>query len=104
MMPYTVLSFNCTSYMWIIVMVGWRHAVNVSVSSEHGVEKANRATSPSISTSLEGPHTQEIVAHWGPMMHQGRCFESGSQGWEQVPGERKASLDAPGDKPVTMDR
>lgn len=66
MMPYTVLSSNYTSYVCIRVMVRWRQTESVSVSSECGVEKANRAKSPSVSTSLEGPHTQEILAYGDP--------------------------------------
>lgn len=68
--------------------------LKVSVSSGYRDEKVNRAKFPSVSTSLEGPHTQEILAR-GDHVHQGKCFESGSQGWEHVSGERKANLDAP---------
>lgn len=36
--------------------------LKVSVSSGYKDEKVNRAKFPSVSTSLEGPHTQEILA------------------------------------------
>lgn len=66
MMLDIVLSSNHTSYMWIMVMVRWRRAESVSVISGCRNEKVNRAEFPSVSTSLEGAHTQEILAHGGP--------------------------------------